>query len=405
MSALPVSRFRYRAATATGAMVEGTLAAASRDHALDALRAQALVPVAVEPATDTGRGATRGLLAGSVRRDRGVWVRTLATLTAAGTPMDRTLSVAADVVTHPAVVAAARDVRKRVVGGSPLADAMRAHPAVFLPLHAAMVEAGEATGTLSAACDLLARFLDDDDQWRDQLSAALLYPALMATVATAGVLVLLLVVVPRFAGLLNDLGGTLPWATQLLVGVGTLVQQWWWLLGVGGATAVVGGRAWLAQPSAQLAWHRARLSWPLVGPLERAIATARFTRGLGTLLSGGQPVLSAWRLAVGGVGNRSIALALREAERGIARGESVASVVRDVIAPLAVQLLAVGEEGGALDRMALQAAQAHEEQVRRSLRTLAALVEPAMILLFGAIVGLVALAMLQAIYAVNTGLS
>jgi general secretion pathway protein F len=386
-------------------MVEGTLAAASREHAVDALRAQALVPVTVEPALDNGTRFSWTLLGTSLRRDRAVWVRTMATLTAAGAPMDRALAVAHDVVTHSGVAAAARDVRTRVIGGSTLADALRAHPAVFLPLHAAMVEAGEATGTLSAACDLLARFLDDDDQWRDQLGAALLYPALMASVATAGVLVLLLVVVPRFAGLLGDLGGTLPWATQLLVTVGTAVRHWWWLGAVVVGAGVAALRTYLAQPAAQVAWHRQRLTWPIVGTLERAVATARFTRGLGTLLSGGQPVLSAWRLAVGGVSNRALAMDLGDAERRIARGESVASAVRGMLSPLGVQLLAVGEEGGALDRLALQAAQAHEEQVRRSLRTVAALVEPAMILLFGAIVGLVALAMLQAIYAVNTGLS
>jgi type II secretory pathway component PulF len=369
---------------------------------VEALRAQALVPVSVEATTER---AGASWWSGNRRRDRSVWVRTVATLSQAGTPMDRTLAVAHGVVAHPAVAAAALDIRRRVVGGATLADAMRAHPEEFLPLHAAMVEAGEATGTLASACTLLAQFLDDDDAWRDQLSAALLYPALMAVVAATGVLVLLLVVVPRFAGLLADLGGTLPWSTALLVGVGTAVGRWWWLGVLLASIATVVLRHWVTSPEGRLAFHAARLRWPVVGGLDRAVGTARFTRGLGTLLAGGQPVLAAWRLAREGVANVAMARDLAVAEQRVARGEPVAAATQGVLSPLAVQLLSVGEEGGQLEPLCAQAAHAHEEEVRRTLRTVAALVEPTMILLFGGIVGVVALAMLQAIYAVNTGLS
>ena len=401
-------RFRDRAATPDGAMVEGVLDAPSREQALLQLRRQQLVPVLVEAAAGAAAAAAPlrlGLGRGARRRDLSLWTRTLATLLEAGAPMDRALAVALAQVNSPEVVAAATDVRRRVVAGGTLADAMRAHPAVFGAMHAAMIEAGEATGTLDRACEMLAGYLDEDDAWRDQLQAALLYPVLMAAVATVGVLVLLLVVVPRFSGLLADLGGTLPLSTRLLVGVGAVVGAWWWvILGVLVA-AVAAVRTWLAAPAAQVAWHRTRLGWPVVGRLERAVATARFSRGLGVLLQGGLPLLTAWRLAQGGVTNRALQGDLRSAAERVGRGEPLAAATAGVLAPLATQLLAVGEESGKLDALALRAATVHEDLVRRTLRMVAGLVEPILILIFGGLVGLVALAMLQAIYAVNTGLS
>lgn len=386
-------------------MVEGTVQAPTREQAVEQLRRQQLVPVSVEAASTEGGGLARPLFAGRAarRRDLSLWTRTLATLLEAGAPMDRALSVAQAQVTHPAVGAAAADLRTRVLAGGTLADAMRAHPAVFGALHAAMVEAGEATGSLDRACGLLADYLDEDDAWRDQLQAALLYPVLMAVVATVGVLVLLLVVVPRFSVLLADLGGTLPLSTRLLVGVGQFVGGWWWLLLLGVTALVTGVTTWLATPAATAAFHRARLGWPVVGRLERAVATARFTRALGVLLQGGMPLLGAWRLAQGGVTNVALVTDLRAAAERVGRGEPIATATAGVLAPLATQLMAVGDESGQLDAMALRAATVHETQVQRTLRTVAGLIEPALIVLFGGLVGLVALAMLQAIYAVNAG--
>jgi type II secretory pathway component PulF len=399
-------RFRYRAATADGGMVEGVLQAPSREQAVEQLRRQQLVPVAVDLAKADARGAaTLGVLRGNTRRDLALWTRTLATLLGAGAPIDRALSVARSQVAHPAVVAAADDIRRRVVAGAALAEAMRAHPEVFGAMHAAMIEAGEATGALDRACDLLADYLDEDAAWRDQLQTALLYPALMSAVATVGTLVLLLVVVPRFSALLADLGGTLPLSTRVLVTVGGVVAQWWWLVLLGAALAVLGVSAWLSTPAVRAAFHARRLSWPVLGAFERALATARFTRGLGVLLDGGLPLLSAWRLAQGGVTNVAVSAGLSRAADDVSRGVPVATATAAVLSPLASQLLAIGEESGQLAALSLRAAAAHEREVQRTLRVATGLIEPTLIVVFGGIVGLVALAMLQAIYAVNAGLT
>jgi general secretion pathway protein F len=397
--------FRYRAATDAGAIVEGVLRASSREAALRELRRQQLWPVTVDA---VAAQSTRQSIAfggrGARRKAVAQWTRTMATLLGAGAPMDRALGVALTQATNAEMGRGAHAIRSAVQSGASLADAMRQHPTLFNALHTGVIESGEAAGALDKSLDTLAGYLDDDEELRAQLSAALLYPALMGIVASLGILVLLLFVVPRFSTLLSDLGGTLPLSTRILVFAGALVTRGWWVIALLVVAGVVGARTWLSAPGARLRWHAARLSLPVSGTLERAMATARFTRALGLMLQGGLSLLPAMRLARGGVANQAIATDLERATQRVARGDGLASSLLGILSPMATQLLAVGEESGQLDVLALRAAAVHDEEVRRSLRTAASLLEPALILSFGAIVGFVALAMLQAIYAVNAGM-
>ncbi|MES3033951.1 MAG: type II secretion system F family protein [Gemmatimonadota bacterium] len=407
MTATLVDRdaFRYRASTESGAIVEGVLRAASRDAALRELRRQQLWPVTLDVVAAQVAPITRWRSgAGARRRSVAAWVRTVATLLDAGAPLDRALGVAHAQCANVQVRDGAQAIRVAVQGGASLADAMRLQPALFDALHVGVVRAGEAAGALDGSLATLAGYLEEDAALRAQLTSALIYPALMATVATLGIVVLLLFVVPRFSALLSDLGGTMPWSTRTLVFAGSVVTRGWWvaLLGVGATGFAV--RTALASPARLMEWHRRRVTLPLVGPLERAMATARYTRALGLMLSGGLPLLPALRLARSGVTNHAIAADLDRATQDVARGVGLARALEGTLSPMAVQLLAVGEESGRLDTLCLRAAGQHDEEVRRTLRTLATLLEPALILLFGAIVGFVALAMLQAIYAVNAGM-
>ena len=397
--------FRYRASTDAGAMVDGVVRASSRDAALRELRRLQLWPVSVDPVAVRTASAPR-TIGGTASRRRALtlWTRTVATLLDAGATLDRALGVAHAQCTQADAAEGALAIRRAVQGGASLADAMRLQPKLFNSLHAGVVRSGEASGTLDKALDTLAGYLEEEESLRAQLSSALLYPALMAIVASLGILVLLLFVVPRFATLLSDMGGTLPLSTRILVFVGAVVTRGWWMIALVAAVAVVAVRTVFASPEAQRSWHARRLKLPIVGPLERTLATARFTRALGLMLQAGLPLLPALRLARAGVGNLAMADELDRATRNVVRGNGLASSLLGILSPMAVQLLAVGEESGKLDALALRAAASHDEEVRRSLRSMASLLEPGLILLFGGIVGFVALAMLQAIYAVNAGM-
>jgi len=393
-------RFRYRAATAEGQLVDGVLDAPSRQGLLDSLRQRHLYPVAVDEVTPTQARRRRRRLprAAAVA----VWARNFATLVAATVPVDRALGLTADETPHQGLAAAVRALRRAVQEGGGMADAMQRHPAYFPPVACAMVAAGEASGALDTVLGQLADYLEETAELRAQVRTALLYPALMAVVASIGVAVLLLFVVPRFSAILEDVGGTLPLSTRLLVWASTaLTSAWWlWLL-------VIGAAAYVAnevhdRPDLRRRWHDARLSWPILGELELSYVTARFTRTLGMLLASGAAPLAALRIARAAVPNAVIGEQLDRAIGEVAEGVAIAPALAGTLAPLAVQMLAAGEESGRLEEMCGRAAAMHDADVRRTLKSAIALIEPAMILIFGVLVGFVALAMLQAIYSINT---
>jgi type II secretory pathway component PulF len=285
-----------------------------------------------------------------------------------------------------------------------LSEAVRKQPA-FGAFAAAVCHAGEESGTLDQALVRLADWYERELELRSQVRSALTYPALMGIVAGLGVAILLIVVVPRFVAILGDIGGELPLSTRMLVGASAIVIGWWWLWLPLIAAVILGARWWLTQPGNLQRWHAARLNLPGIGALERNAATAQFTSAWGVLLNSGTPMLAAVRVAREGVTNESMTTELEAAVNKIARGERVAESLAGALPPLAIELLSAGEESGRLPEMCARVAAAHEEAAQRSVRTLVKLIEPALILVFGAVVGFIALAMLQAVYSVNAGVT
>ena len=393
-------RFRYRASDAEGHLVEGVVQASTRVIALEELRRQRLVPVAITPLGSE--------LAGSAPKQRrtqalATWARTVATLLEAGVPLDRALGFAATHAGHPVIAAASAEVRADVQGGAALADALRTREAVFGALIPAMAAAGEESGALDRAMAALADHLDETTELRGQVRSALVYPAIMAGASAVGITVLLAFVVPRFTAMLQETGGTLPLSTRVLVGTSRVVTQWWWLWLLLAVGAIVASRAWLGDGANRRRFHAARLRWPVVGAIETSFSTARFTHALGMLLGSGMPVLGALRIARGTVSNLALGSALDRAAEDVSHGVRIATALAPVLPPLGAQLLAVGEETGRVPELARQVADTYDRELKRALRSAVALVEPALILFFAVLVGFVALAMLQAIYSVNAG--
>jgi type II secretory pathway component PulF len=373
--------------------------APSRLTALEEVRRLRLVPVELAPVADTQRGSRRSSLGKAPAL--ALFARTIATLLSAGVTLERALAFAAEQARHQDVGDAARQVHQSLQGGASLAEGLSRHPRVFGSLFVAMVSAGEESGALDESMARLADHLDEGVELRAQIRSSLLYPALMAIVTGAGITILLLFVVPRFAALFADEGAVLPLSTRLLVGTSEVVAGGWlWILLLG-VLLVMGMRSWLARPGNRRRWHGWRLSWPLVGDIESKYATARFARALGMLLRGGRPVLPSLRAARAAVSNVALGEGLELAAEGVSHGKRVHVALTGTLPALATELIAVGEESGRLDELCLRVADSYDNEVRRSLRTLVAVIEPALILLFALIVGFVALAMLQAIYGLN----
>ena len=392
--------FRYRASTPAGNVVEGVVQAASTREAIDALRRQTLVPVSLEPADAS---VSRHRARREPRADAlATSLRTLATLLTSGTTLDRALGFAGEHAGHPEVAGGFERVRQRVRDGSSLSGALGAEE-LLGGFGIAVVRAGEESGGLDDALDRLAEHFERVRDLQSQLRGALLYPALMAIVAGVGIVVLLTFVVPRFSALLADVGGTLPWTTRTLVSMSGLVTHWWWLWLPVITVFVVATRQWLKAPEHRVQWHASRLRWPVIGDLESKLSAARYTRALGVLLKSGVGVLPAMRLAAQVVTNAAVRARLEAAVEEVSQGERVGASLGASLPPLTVQLLSAGEESGKLDELSLRAAESLDSDVHRRLKSLIALVEPVLIVLFGGVVGFIALALLQAVYSINAG--
>ncbi len=392
-------RFRYRAATIDGRLVDGFLAAGSEGAALASLEERALIPIDLAPASEELVRRRRGRTA--QRTALGIWARTLATMLGAGVPLDRALAFVTAHATHIRVTQASQRLRDAVQRGESLGAAMRQSPAVFSPVVVAMAAAGEEAGALDAAFGRVASYLEEQDALRERLRSALSYPALLAVVASLAVLVLMLFVVPRFAVMLQELGGTLPLSTQILLGVSHVAQRWWWLAALALLSAIALARTRLADRARRERWHALRLRLPIAGTIEEELETARFLRTAATLLDSGASVLAALQGARSAVLNLAFGRRMDQAIEDVRRGRTIATAMAGILPPIALELVAAGEESGSLAELALQAGVRADDAAQRTLRRMVGFVEPALILLFGLLVGFVALAMLQAIYSVN----
>jgi type II secretory pathway component PulF len=391
--------YRYRAATLEGQVVEGVVQGVSQRAALEELQRQQLYPIDVEPVARSRGGERRSRMGRTAAL--ALFARTVATMLGAGVPLDRATAFAAKQARHPALASAAGQLHNDLEGGASLAEAMGRHPRVFGSVFIAMAAAGEESGALDESMARVADHLDGLVELQSRIRASLLYPMLMAVASGVGTIILLLFVVPRFVAMLDQADAALPVATRLLVGVSRLLAGGWWAFLLAGLALALGTRSWLARPGNRRRWHAWRLTLPLAGDLEAKYATARFTRVLGMLLRSGRPVLPALRVARSAVANTAIGQDLDRAAESVSHGKPLNAALAGTLPPLAAELIAVGEETGRLDELSLRIADSYEDELKRTLRTLVAIIEPVLILLFGLLVGFVALAMLQAIYGLN----
>lgn len=396
--------FTYRALDRAGHRHSGAEPAQSRHALAEALEGRGLLLLEAEPKEGTG-GAGRNRL--DVRARRGEVVeltRALAALLSSGIPLARALGVTATLTTGP-VAAAVAAIRGRVERGQPMAAALAEHPGLFPSLYLGLVRAGERSGDLAGAFRRLAGQLEQEAALRSRLLSAAIYPLVLALAGGLAVVVLLFFVLPRFVELLEGNGATLPGSTAALMTLSGVLRTWW--------------PALLALPlaaGALLAWSatteegaRARalivLSLPGIGSLRRQALAARFARLGGTLLGGGAPLLEALDDTVGCLGDpvaREETVRIRSRVReGVALHAAIGEGT--LFPPLLAQLVAVGEGAGRLQEFLLKAAEILEDRTQRAVERLVALAEPALILLFGGIVGFVALSLLQAVYSVNAG--
>lgn len=391
--------FEYIALDSDGRERSGVIEGENPRHARTRLRDQGLTPVDIRAVGAHGPAGGPRLRA----RDLALLTRQLATLIEAATPLDEALQTVADQTQRPAARQVLLGIRADVLEGASLADAVSAFPAAFPAYYRASIAAGEESGQLAGVFGRLADDLEARLDRRSQTILALIYPCLLAAVALGVLLALMTWVVPQVVRVFDTLGRELPLLTRLVMGISDFLRQWGLLVLL---LAVAGGAAlgWLLRrPRPMERWHALQLRLPLIGRLVRGSEIARFARTAGILMNSGVPVVDTLQAARQSLHNRVLRRSVSVAAERVREGGSVHRALEDTGAfpPLALSLIASGERGGRLGEMLDRAARAQEREVTTLSAAVLGVLEPVLIILVGAMVLVIVLAILLPVFELN----
>ncbi len=389
--------FEYTARNAKGEIVRDKLDAATKDDVVAQLRRNRLQVVRVEES----KQGSRNLFAPRITtRDVVILTRQFSTMINAGLPLVQALDILAQQTENKALAEVTRLVVYDVESGHTLADALRKHPKAFSDLYVNMVAAGEAGGILDTILLRLAQFLEKNDAIIRKVKGAMVYPAVILSVAVIAIAVLLIFVIPTFETMFASVNLELPLPTRFVIGASNVLQHYWWaILGIIGFTAFALVR-WYKTPTGRLQMDGFLLKLPVLGDLVRKSAVSRFTRTLGTLISSGVSILEGLEITARTAGNMVVHNAVMESRASIAGGETIAAPLQKsgVFPPMVISMIAVGEQTGGLDEMLSKIADFYDDEVDAAVSTLLSLMEPVMIVVLGVVVGGMVVAMYLPIF-------
>jgi general secretion pathway protein F len=399
-----MATFFFRAVASDGKLRTGSLPADSEKSVARELRKQGLTPIYVGVAPKSASIEIKLPSFGvGRRRDVLFFTQELSTLLNAGVPLDRALSITAELTERKQFRFIVLDVLRVLKGGKSLADSLATHPQYFGDLYINMVRAGEASGALAIVFERLSEFERTRDELRNYIISSMIYPALLATVGLASIVVLLTFVVPRFATIFEDSTMKMPTPTRIMLQASDIVKTYWMPVTVILFVALIAWRIYTHTTAGRLWWDGFRIKIPLLGDALLKAETARFARAMGTLVQNTVPLVPSIGIAAATLNNKMIAAAMTGVQQGVKRGEGIATPLRKaaVFPPLAAHLLTVGEETGRLDSMFNKMADIYETDTRASIKRFTTIFEPAVILVMGLLIGALILSMLLAITSIN----
>lgn len=400
--------FQYKAKTRAGELVNGSLAAGDRRAALTELGKMGFFPLAVESAEADRGGAksARGFRGGVKSRDILMFTQQLSSLLRSGMSLSQALGTLEKRTQKKALAVVLGELRNGIVQGESLSDALGKHPKLFSRFFVNLIKAGEASGGLDDVLLRLGKHQEQMAEVREKVIGALIYPLIIVGVGICVIIFFMLVMVPRFAMMFKEMGRTLPLPTRILIGISNAFTSYWWigvLLIVAGVTAY---RIRARTPEGKLALDVMKLRLPVFGHIIKANAFAQFARTLATLLENGVPVLTALQIVEDTMTNRVIASAIREARTRVTDGTSISQPLSKgkVFPPLLIDMLAVGEESGAVVPALKNIADTYESELSRTLKVFTTLLEPAIIIFMAAVVGAIVLSVLMAVFDITAGI-
>jgi type IV pilus assembly protein PilC len=410
--------FAFTAKTADGKTISNTLDADSPATARQRLSEQGMSVTKIQPAKAKAKPAP---LAGPGSKpdfldrfqrvkltDLSLFCRQFSTLIDAGVSLVRCLDVLTEQSQSPKLRRIIADLRYEVESGNSLSKAMSKYPTTFSNLFIGLIRSGEVGGVLEESLQRLSLFLEKDVELRRKVKSALTYPVIVSLAALGIVLFLTMRIVPEFAKMFKDLGvKELPAMTQMLMNFSDFMVHKFYMAAIGVFVFWVAFKMFTRTKFGRRAWDRVKLKIPVFGKLTHKVALARFSRTLSTLLASGVPILSAMETVAGTVGNEVIADAILDARARVREGDVISEPLRKsrLFPPMVVQMIAIGQESGALDTMLSKIADYYDQEVDAAIASLTAAIEPMLIIFLGFTVGFIVIAMFMPLVALIQGLS
>ena len=398
--------YAYKATDLSGRIYEGAIEGRDEKAVVESLQKLGYVPIRI--VATQAKGALFGLPLASyfqriTTKDLLVFTQELSTLLDAGLPLDRSLQILSELTEKERFREIIKDILKKIEAGRSFSEALASHPSIFPKLYVNMTKAGEAGGVLSVILLRLAKYLQSTKEMKDYLISILIYPLILTLISGLSITIILTFVVPRFAKIFSEMGQTIPLPTQILLSVSEFARGYWWALFGSLFLACFGFRSFIRSGEGKVRWDRLKLRLAIIGSLVRQIEVARFSRTLGTLIQSGVPILQAIQIVRETVGNEIISRSIGEVHAGVKQGGGISKTLQGlkVFPPLAVHMIAVGEETGRLDEMLIKIAENYEVSLQNALKRFINLLEPLIIMIMAGLVGFIVISMLLAILSVN----
>ena len=383
--------YTYKVRDKKGKILQGSLDADSTTLVANKLREMGYVPLAIDKQAGGGL-KTEIKLPGSGKpkiKDVAVFSRQFAVMIDSGLSLLRALYILEEQTENKVFAKTIGDVRVDVEKGSSLSQALAKHPKTFNRLYVSMVKSGETGGALDRVLIQLADTIEKQVELRQKIKSAMTYPVAVLALVILILTAMLIFIVPTFKTLYDDLGGTLPLPTRILLAVSSIMVKAIPVLILGLVGAIYGFKRWIESEKGRAIWDRFKLRVPVFGKLVRLIALTRFSKTLAALLRSGVPILESLEITSDTVGNTVVATAVKDVQAGVKQGEPIATRLEnhEVFPPMVVQMLAVGEETGAVDTMLEKVGDFYEREVEATVEALTSLLEPLLICVLGGAVG------------------
>ncbi|MEN6465941.1 MAG: type II secretion system F family protein [Syntrophaceae bacterium] len=390
--------FSYRATDMEGAIAEGSIDAADERSAVEILRDRGIIPLAVELPRES---MFLKLASRSYDADLLIFTIELSALLNAGLPLDRSLQILAEITESGQMKEVVGAVLKSIRGGASFSDALGKNRKVFPKIYVNMVKAGETGGILPPVLERLAEFLESRRDLRAQVISAMIYPCVLLATGGLSIIILLTFVLPRFSAVFAETGSALPFSTQVLLAVSGFLKSYGWCVIPLIALAWAALRYLNSSEKGRLKLDALKLKF--MGDLVRKLETARFCRTLGTLIGNGVPLLQALGNSRDVIGNQVIASAVNTVSEGARQGKGISLplAATGVFPPLALSMIKVGEETGQLETMLIRIAVTYEKALKEAVRRFISVLEPALILAMGMIIGFIVISVLVAVFSIT----